>query len=109
MNAFSDLTKKIWNRKNFKNHVSPHEFLQEVRKSKKFEIGKVVDPFSFLIWLLNSIHFELSKSKLLTKRSMITDIFRGEIKMITQIVPVKENPDSIEKPTNPQTKTMPFL
>eukprot|EP01080_Neovahlkampfia_damariscottae_P006841 gene6841-11002_t len=107
LNSFSELTKKIWNAKNFKNHVSPHEFLQVVHNSKKFEIGKVVDPFLFLVWLLNSIHFELSKSKVLTKRSIITDIFRGEIKMISQIVPVKE--DSDEKLSIPQSKNMPFL
>jgi U4/U6.U5 tri-snRNP-associated protein 2 len=107
LNSFSELTRKLWNSKNFKNHVSPQEFLQEIRKYKKLEIGKVVDPFQFLVWFLNTTHSELSKSKLLTKRSMITDIFKGEIKMTTQIIPVKEEPGAKISP--PITKKMPFL
>ena len=39
---FSDLIKKIWNIKNFKGHVSPHELLQAISEAsdKRFKIGE---------------------------------------------------------------------
>lgn len=39
---FAELTKKIWNPKNFKGHVSPHELLQAIShaSAKRFKIGE---------------------------------------------------------------------
>lgn len=39
---FSDLMKKVWNPKNFKGHVSPHELLQAISEAsnKRFKIGE---------------------------------------------------------------------
>ena len=42
---FSELVKKMWNPRNFKGHVSPHEALQAVAvaSDKKFRIDKQAD------------------------------------------------------------------
>jgi U4/U6.U5 tri-snRNP-associated protein 2 len=39
---FAELVKKIWNPKNFKGHVSPHELLQaiSIASEKRFKIGE---------------------------------------------------------------------
>ena len=38
---FSELVRKIWNKKNFKNQVSPHEFMQAIalKSNKRFSIN----------------------------------------------------------------------
>ena len=43
---FAELVKKIWNPKNFKGHVSPHELLQaiSIASEKRFKIGEQRDP-----------------------------------------------------------------
>jgi U4/U6.U5 tri-snRNP-associated protein 2 len=43
---FAELVKKIWNPKNFKGHVSPHELLQaiSIASEKRFKIGEQKDP-----------------------------------------------------------------
>jgi U4/U6.U5 tri-snRNP-associated protein 2 len=52
---FAELVKKMWNPKNFKGHVSPHELLQAVSDAseKRFKIGVQRDPVQFLVWFLN--------------------------------------------------------
>ena len=64
---FSELIKKLWNPKNFKGHVSPHEFLEavSVASNKKFKcddqshknqgFGGQADPIQFLAWLFNTL------------------------------------------------------
>lgn len=44
---FGELTRKLWNPKNFKAHVSPHEMLQAVVKcsKKKFQITQQCNIF----------------------------------------------------------------
>lgn len=51
----------MWYSRNFKNHVSPHELLQEVssRSGKKFHIGHPGQPLPFLTWFLNTLHRDL--------------------------------------------------
>ena len=66
---FSELVKKMWNPRNFKGHVSPHEALQAVAvaSDKKFRIDKQADPMGFMAWLLHTLHLglvELRHSKL---------------------------------------------
>lgn len=108
LNSFSELTKKIWNPYNFKNHVSPAIFLDIVENlsSRRFKIGNDSDPFQFLIWLLNTLHEEWCGSKSLTKSSPIIEYFSGQLLIKTQFVPIKSNKDEtfpIEK------KSVPFL
>ena len=62
---FGTLARKLWNPKNFKSQVSPHEFLQEVSSAsnKKFRITEQGDPLDFLSWLLNALHRDLGGTK----------------------------------------------
>jgi len=48
-----ELVRKIWNARNFKSHVSPHEFLQAVTNAskKKFKITEQVRRTSCFHWL----------------------------------------------------------
>lgn len=57
MQRFGELLRKIWNQKNFKAHVSPHEMLQGIgiHSKKKFEFTKQGDPILFLNWFLSSL------------------------------------------------------
>lgn len=61
----ADLVKKIFNAKNFKGIVCPHEFLQAITQSsdKKFTLMKQANAMDFLMWLLNHIHSKLRKKK----------------------------------------------
>ncbi|SCP03283.1 U4/U6.U5 tri-snRNP-associated protein 2, putative [Plasmodium malariae] len=56
--VLSELIKKIYNPKNFKGVVSPHEFLQAVgiESKKNFKIGTKNDPLHFFLWIVNKIH-----------------------------------------------------
>ncbi|VWU50089.1 U4/U6.U5 tri-snRNP-associated protein 2, putative [Hepatocystis sp. ex Piliocolobus tephrosceles] len=58
ISVLSELIKKIYNAKNFKGVVSPHEFLQTVgiESKKNFKIGTKKDPLDFLLWIINKIH-----------------------------------------------------
>ncbi|GAW83377.1 U4/U6.U5 tri-snRNP-associated protein 2 [Plasmodium gonderi] len=58
ISSLSELIKKIYNPRNFKGVVSPHEFLQTVgiESKKKFKIGSKNDPLDFFLWLLCKIH-----------------------------------------------------
>lgn len=51
------LARKLWNNRNFKGVVSPHEFVQTLSEvsQKKYCIGKEDDPMGFLLWLLNNL------------------------------------------------------
>lgn len=60
---FSDLLKKIWNPKNFKGHVSPHELMQAIslRSKKSFKIEEQSDPHNFLAWFITELNKEFVK------------------------------------------------
>lgn len=88
---FASLMRKIWNPRNFKAQVSPHEFLQEVvNVSKgKFAITKQGDPVEFLGWLLNRLHLDLGGGGKKNKRSIISDCFMGQVRIESQKVFVR--------------------
>jgi len=79
---FGELIRKLWNTKNFKAHVSPHEMLQAVVlcSKKKFQITTQGDSGQFLPWFLNSLHMALGGTK---KRSssVIYRNFLGSMKI----------------------------
>jgi len=58
---FAELVRKYYNPKNFKNHISPHEFLQSVldRSNKRFQVGVNSDPLDFISWFLRTMHLDL--------------------------------------------------
>ncbi|KAJ4875354.1 Ubiquitin C-terminal hydrolases superfamily protein [Raphanus sativus] len=99
VHRFGELTRKIWHARNFKGHVSPHEFVQAVMKGKKrFRIGQQSDPVEFMSWLLNTLHVDLRTSK--DASSIIHQCFQGELEE------VREYQEGIEKK---EISRMPFL
>lgn len=105
-----ELFRKLWNPRNFKSHVSPHEMLQAVStlSKKKFKIteqgGPVAhnrvcdnrvssmcgvssgDPVEFLLWLLHTLHGALGGSKR-PGSSVVHKIFQGAMKITTRKLP----------------------
>lgn len=88
---FASLMRKIWNPRNFKAQVSPHEFLQEVANASKgrFSITKQGDPIEFLGWLLNKLHIDLGGGGKKNRRSIISDCFMGHVRVESQKVFVR--------------------
>jgi len=82
---FGELIRKLWNTKNFKAHVSPHEMLQAVVlcSKKKFQITEQNDAGAFIGWFLNALHLALGGTK---KRSssVIYKSFLGSMKIHTK-------------------------
>jgi U4/U6.U5 tri-snRNP-associated protein 2 len=97
---FGTLIRKIWSPYLFRNHVSPHELLQEItiRSAKKFKLGSKGDPFEFLTWFLNTLHEDLVADQpstttkggvdgpkdVTTERSIITECFQGRVEVDTE-------------------------
>jgi len=97
----------MWNPKNFKGHVAPHEFMEAVslasaqrfkrddkpEKSGKSQkaleggFGGQADPIQFLAWLLNNLK---------THQRVIEENFQGQIK-------VKTLTQKLNQPTNVST------
>lgn len=89
---FEILLKKLWSQHLFKNHVSPHEFLQVVSSitSKKFSTTSETSPKSFLVWLLNKLHSDLVKT-FSHKRSILSKTLQGNIEIVTIPIEAKTN------------------
>jgi len=79
---FGELIRKLWNPRNFKAHVSPHEMLQAVVlcSKKQFQITQQGDSGQFLPWFLNSLHLALGGTKK-KKSSIIYKNFLGSMKI----------------------------
>ncbi len=91
MQKWADLFRKIWNAKNFKGQVSPHEVMQALTlaSNNKFKIVEQSDSINFLSWFLNTTHDYLSK-KTKNKTSIISDSFKGKLKIETFTI-IKES------------------
>lgn len=87
----SILFRKIWNPRAFKNHVSPHELLQEIAllSNKRFTLTAQSDPVEFLSWFLNNLHLGLGGSKSKPGSSMVQRIFQGKLKVESQAITAK--------------------
>lgn len=84
---FGELMRKLWNPRNFKAHVSPHEMLQAVvlASRRRFQITQQGDPIDFLSWLLNALHLALGGSN--KKKSIITRVFQGSMRIYSKKLP----------------------
>ncbi|KAJ1521322.1 hypothetical protein ONE63_002998 [Megalurothrips usitatus] len=91
---FGELMRKLWNPRNFKAHVSPHEMLQAVVlwSKKKFQITKQGDPVEFLSWFLNALHMALNGTKK-GDSSIIYKAFLGQMRIFTRKIPSTELDD----------------
>ncbi|XP_037068844.1 U4/U6.U5 tri-snRNP-associated protein 2-like [Pollicipes pollicipes] len=88
---FGELVRKLWNPRNFKAHVSPHEMLQAVVlcSKKRFQFTDQGDPVTFLSWFLNALHMALGGTK---KRgsSIVYKTFQGRMRMYSRKMPPTE-------------------
>jgi len=80
---FGELLRKLWNPRNFKTHVSPHEMLQAIvlLSKKKFEFIRQSDPILFLGWFLNSL---LGPKR--EKNSIVKRTFQGKIRIASRLL-----------------------
>ncbi|KAL7021399.1 hypothetical protein ACKWTF_011857 [Chironomus riparius] len=92
---FGELMRKLWNPRNFKAHVSPHEMLQAVVlwSNKKFQIIEQSDPIDFLTWFLHELHRQLRGNKN-PNSSIINRTFLGEMKIYSRKIPPVECDDA---------------
>jgi U4/U6.U5 tri-snRNP-associated protein 2 len=78
---FGELTRKMWNPRNFKGQVSPHEFMQAAMRSSanRFAADAQSDPVEFLSWFLHAAHRELVKAGRVAKggQSVVNRCFPG--------------------------------
>ncbi|XP_015191822.1 PREDICTED: U4/U6.U5 tri-snRNP-associated protein 2 [Polistes dominula] len=92
---FGELMRKLWNPRNFKAHVSPHEMLQAVVlwSKKRFQFTEQGDPVDFLSWFLNALHLALNGTK---KRdsSIVYKTFLGHMRIYTRKIPPLELEES---------------
>ena len=82
---FGELIRKLWNPRNFKAHVSPHEMLQAVviGSDKKFTITQQSDAIQFISWFLNSLDKCLMSH---CKKSIIRKVLRGSMRIMSRKV-----------------------
>ena len=112
---FSTLVRKIWNSRAFRNHVSPHELLQEImlRSSKRFTLANQSDPVEFLSWFLNNLHLTLGGSKTKPFSSIIQKTFQGRLRMESQAITARadERGDRLrfEESSSIQTNVIPYM
>lgn len=85
---FGELMRKLWNPRNFKSHVSPHEMLQAVVlwSHKRFQFTAQGDPIDFLSWFLNALHRALNGTKK-ADSSIINRTFLGHMRIHTRKIP----------------------
>ena len=95
---FGELVRKIWNPRNFKSHVSPHEMLQAVVScsKKRFQFTEQGDPIEFLSWFVNAVHQTLNGTKK-WKSSVVYKAFRGEMKQWSRKLPQTDDKEIEEK------------
>lgn len=92
---FGELMRKLWNPRNFKAHVSPHEMLQAVVlwSKKRFQFTEQGDPIDFLSWFLNALHLALKGTKK-KGSSIIYQSFLGQMRIYTRKIPPLELEES---------------
>jgi U4/U6.U5 tri-snRNP-associated protein 2 len=95
---FGELIRKLWNPRNFKAHVSPHEMLQSIVlwSKKRFQIIEQSDPIDFLTWFLHELHKQLRGNKK-PDSSIINKTFLGEMKIFSRKIPPAEITDEAQK------------
>lgn len=100
---FTEMMKKLWNPKNFKGHVSPHELLLAISNAsdKRFKIGEQKDPIQLLAWFFTAFKSGLKKGEKVVDRT-----FQGELEIAAdgKVVPTKFFYLSLDLPNIPLFK-----
>ncbi|KAF1335528.1 U4/u6.u5 tri-snrnp-associated protein, partial [Globisporangium splendens] len=100
---FGELLRKMWSPHNFKNTISPHEFVQEVSVSskKRFHVGKQNESVEFLSWLLNELHRGLGGSSK-PGSSVVHKCFQGFV----QVTTVDESKAAVVDPSDESKRAL---
>merc|ERR1719254_57365 len=79
LSTLAELFRKMYNPRNFKGLVSPHEFYQAIGQAtaKKF-YAKQQDPVAFFSWLVGYLH---KKIKGKDGSSLLHEVFQGEVQV----------------------------
>ncbi|XP_072165657.1 ubiquitin carboxyl-terminal hydrolase 39-like [Diadema setosum] len=96
---FGELMRKMWNQRNFKAHVSPHEMLQAIVlcSKKRFQITEQGDPVEVLSWFINALHASLGGTKK-PNSSVVYKTFQGRMKVYTRkVLPADISEEEREK------------
>lgn len=121
VSQFGMLIRRLWNPRAFKTHVSPHEFLHAVSEAShgRFSLTQSCDPVDFLGWLLNHLHMDLAGKGARKKPSIITECFRGALRLETRKVTARTGleeeaagqaePELAPRIGPPETAQVPFL
>lgn len=111
VSALSQISRRIWNPRAFKNHVSPHELvnLAEKLSQGKFSANFQADPCQFLVWLLVQTHLGLGGSSK-PGSSLIHHIFQGKLNKTTEKLSEQEvSGKSVFDVKSSKTTCIPFL
>ncbi|PFH31607.1 putative ubiquitin specific protease 39 isoform 2 [Besnoitia besnoiti] len=103
LQALGELMRKIFNARNFKGIVSPHEFLQAVgvASKKEFRIGEQADPIRLFCWLMTRVQQSAKHKKL--NSNVVLDCFQGEVEVRTTTAEAEAQRQL------PSVSRMPFL
>ncbi|KAF2861152.1 cysteine proteinase [Piedraia hortae CBS 480.64] len=111
--TFASLIRKLWNKRAFKSHVSPHELIQTItsRSSKRFTLTAQNDPAEFLGWFLNTLHLSLGGHRSKPKTSLIQQTFQGRLRIESQhITPRADASDRLRfEDAEIDSKVVPFI
>ncbi|CAI5451486.1 unnamed protein product [Caenorhabditis angaria] len=86
-------TRKLWNPRAFRTHVSPHEMLQAVVvcSKKRFQFIKQGDAAEFLTFLINTLHTALNGTQK-NNSSIIYKTFRGKMRQYSRkVIPSEDS------------------
>ena len=110
VDKLAELFRKMWNKSNFKEHISPHELLQvmSLASKKRFTINKQSDAIVFLSWLLNVLNnfFNSKKPKRVALlegdndvncRNIIEEYFTGTLQVETFTLIKDDNDKAMNK------------
>eukprot|EP00747_Dinoflagellata_sp_TGD_P145267 gnl/TRDRNA2_/TRDRNA2_176573_c1_seq2.p1 gnl/TRDRNA2_/TRDRNA2_176573_c1~~gnl/TRDRNA2_/TRDRNA2_176573_c1_seq2.p1 ORF type:complete len:389 (-),score=-22.00 gnl/TRDRNA2_/TRDRNA2_176573_c1_seq2:171-1337(-) len=105
-----ELLKRIWNPRQFKGQVSPHEFLRAVmsESQQKFTIEKEGDPVLFFLWLLNTFQRAVTDDNP-TLASTIAKTFVGELEIFKDETHLRHDREKVEVSKNEKNILTPFL
>lgn len=92
---FGELMRKLWNPRNFKAHVSPHEMLQAVvlASEKRLKFTEQGDPIDFLSFFLTTVRRALKRNKD-PNSNIINQTFLGHMKIHVRKIPPLELEES---------------
>ncbi|ODV77165.1 ubiquitin specific protease [Suhomyces tanzawaensis NRRL Y-17324] len=95
--SFGLLVQKLWSSHLFKGHISPHEFLQIISGESKnaFSTRRQESPKKFLVWLLNQLHSQLSRS-IKSSKTPWSKSFQGSLEITTTGLSTRDSNNKVE-------------